>query len=58
MPRKTETPAQLAAQRKAFIEAARAAGCSEDEAEFDANLKRVASARPGTAKGHPQPKPS
>jgi hypothetical protein len=40
------TPEQREAQRQAFIEAARAAGCSEDEADFDANLKRVASAKP------------
>jgi uncharacterized protein HemY len=45
MPKNLETPAQREAQKKAFIEAARAAGCSEDEAEFDANLKRIASAK-------------
>jgi len=28
-------------QSKRFIEAARAAGCSEDEAVFDENLKRI-----------------
>ncbi len=32
------TPAE---QRRAFIEAAREAGCSEDEAEFDAALGRI-----------------
>lgn len=29
-------------QRRRFIEAAQAAGASEDEATFDANLKRIA----------------
>jgi hypothetical protein len=36
---------QLAAnpdQRAAFIEAARKAGCSEDESVFDENLKKIA----------------
>ena len=28
-------------QRNRFIEAAREAECSEDEAEFDANLRRI-----------------
>jgi hypothetical protein len=34
------------AQSKRFIEAAREAGCSEDEAVFDENLKRIAKAGP------------
>jgi hypothetical protein len=34
------------AQRDRFIEAAREAGASEDEAVFDENLKRVAKAKP------------
>lgn len=29
-------------QKRRFIEAAQAAGASEDEGEFDANLKRIA----------------
>ena len=33
-------------QQKRFIEAAREAGCSEDEAVFDENLKRIAKAGP------------
>jgi hypothetical protein len=33
-------------QRERFIEAAREAGCSEDEAVFDENLKRIAKAGP------------
>jgi hypothetical protein len=37
-------------QRKRFIEAAREAECSEDEAVFDENLKRIAKARPQPAK--------
>jgi hypothetical protein len=39
---KAKTPKQ--SQR--FIEAARAAECSEDEAVFDANLRRLAKAKP------------
>ena len=40
-------------QRARFIEAARKAECSEDEAEFDENLKRVAKAKakPAHAQG-------
>jgi hypothetical protein len=33
-------------QRAAFIEAARKAGCSEDEAVFDENLKKIARHKP------------
>jgi hypothetical protein len=33
-------------QSRRFIEAARAAGASEDETVFDENLKRVAKAKP------------
>jgi hypothetical protein len=33
-------------QRQRFIEAAREAGASEDEALFDENLKRLAKAKP------------
>lgn len=36
-------------QRRRFIEAARAAGASEDEAEFDEIVKRVAKAKPSTS---------
>jgi hypothetical protein len=32
-------------QSERFIEAAREAGCSEDEAVFDGNLKRIAQAK-------------
>lgn len=32
-------------QRRRFIEAAREAGASEDESEFDANLKKIAQAK-------------
>ncbi|MFY9291545.1 MAG: hypothetical protein WAP03_12735 [Methylorubrum rhodinum] len=34
------------AQKRRFIEAAQAAGAGEDEAAFDANLKRIARAKP------------
>ena len=34
------------AQSRRFIEAAREAGASEDEAVFDENLKRLATAKP------------
>jgi len=33
-------------QRQRFIDAAREAGASEDEAEFDKNLRRLATAKP------------
>jgi hypothetical protein len=33
-------------QSKRFIEAARKAGCSEDEAVFDENLKKIARHKP------------
>ena len=36
-------------QRNRFIEAAREAGCSEDEAEIVENLKRVFKAKPAKA---------
>lgn len=36
-------------QKRRFIEAAQAAGASEDEAEFDANLKRITKAKAGPA---------
>jgi hypothetical protein len=41
-------------QQKRFIEAAREAGASEDEAVFDENLKRIAKAKP---KSDSVPKP-
>lgn len=34
-------------QRRRFIEAEQAAGASEDEAEFDANPKRIARTKAG-----------
>ena len=34
------------AQSRRFIEAAREAGCSEDEAVFDENLKKIARHKP------------
>jgi hypothetical protein len=34
------------AQRQRFIDAAREAGASEDGAEFDKNLRRLANAKP------------
>ena len=36
-------------QRTRFIKAARKAECSEDEAEFDQNLKRIAKQKPKSA---------
>ena len=36
-------------QKRRFIEAAQAAEASEDEAEFDANLKRIARTKAGPA---------
>jgi hypothetical protein len=37
------------AQRQRFIDAAREAGASEDEAVFDENLKRIARPKSATA---------
>jgi len=39
------TPAE---QKRRFIEAAREAECSEDEAEFDANLAKIVKPKPKT----------
>jgi len=43
MPRSAEKPNN---QAQRFIEAARAAGCSEDETEIRENMKRIAAAKP------------
>ena len=40
-------------QHTRFIKAAREAECSEDEAVFDANLKRIAKAKAEPAKKRP-----
>jgi hypothetical protein len=51
---------QLAAnpdQRAAFIEAARKAGCSEDESVFDENLKKIARHKPPHDSSPPRTKP-
>jgi hypothetical protein len=52
-PQKKTLPRPERAQAKRFIEAARAAECSEDEAEIRENMKRIASAKPvpSTKKG-------
>ena len=47
-------PAIMQSQR--FIEAARAAGVSEDEAVFDANLKQIAKAKVPASKAEAPPK--
>jgi hypothetical protein len=39
-------PTKRTPQQKRFIEAAREAECSEDEAVFDENLRRVAKPKP------------
>jgi hypothetical protein len=45
-------------QSERFIEAARKAGCSEDEAVFDENLKKIARHKPPvTSKPAPPRKP-
>lgn len=48
------------AQAQRFSDAARELGCDEDEARFDAALKKVASAPPpkGAAKSKPKKKPA
>jgi|HubBroStandDraft_6_1064221.scaffolds.fasta_scaffold550453_1 hypothetical protein len=44
--RKSAKRAADTTQAKRFIDAAREAGASEDEAVFDENLKRIANAKP------------
>ena len=44
--RKDSRPVREKSQRQRFIEAAREAGASEDEAVFDENLKGLATAKP------------
>jgi hypothetical protein len=43
-------PHRTSDQRSRFIEAAREAGCSEDEAEIRENMKRIAKAKPAQTK--------
>ena len=45
MPRKKTSQDEGQTQSDRFIEAARAAGASEDEAVFDANLKKIVKAK-------------
>jgi hypothetical protein len=52
--RRTKTEKSKTSQSDRFIEAAREAECSEEEAVFDENLKRLAKARPGKPE---KPKP-
>jgi hypothetical protein len=44
-------------QRRRFIEAARAAGCSEEESVFDENLKKIARHKPPAAQASASRKP-
>jgi hypothetical protein len=46
MKQKNKSANETISQRERFIEAARKAGASEDEREFDRALKRVAKAKP------------
>jgi hypothetical protein len=46
MPRAKHHIPQQNEQSRRFIEAARKAGCSEDEAVFDENLKKIALHKP------------
>jgi hypothetical protein len=45
------------AQSERFITAAREAGCSEDEAVFDENLKKIARHKPSVPTPAPPRKP-
>jgi hypothetical protein len=45
-----------ATQRARFIKAAREHGVSEDEREFDENLKRIAEVKPHAPGSHRKPK--
>jgi hypothetical protein len=44
-------------QSQRFIKAAREAGCSEDEAVFDENLKKIARHKPPHDSSHLRTKP-
>jgi hypothetical protein len=57
MPRARKSITDQTAQSKAFIEAARKAGCSEDEAVFDENLKKIARHKPPAVAPAPPRKP-
>ena len=46
MARSSQTPGNDKSQRERFVEAARKAECSEDEAVFDESLRRIAQAKP------------
>jgi hypothetical protein len=54
MPRAKRHVPEQNEQSRRFIEAARKAGCSEDEAVFDENLKKIARHKPLS---HPTPEP-
>ena len=43
---KKKAKAKVASQSDRFIDAAREAGCSEDEAEIRENMKRIAASKP------------
>lgn len=49
----TKTKANAKSQKERFIEAAKAAGCSDDETAFDRALRKI-----GKAKSEPKIKPS
>lgn len=49
-PKKSKIPSQ----RRRFIEAARAAECSEDEAKFDRTIKRIAKPKASGSKKAPK----
>ena len=48
----------MKAQRERFIKAAREAGASEDEREFDENLRRIATTKPDDREPTPRRKAS
>jgi hypothetical protein len=50
----SKVKAGKASQSKRFIEAARDAECSEDEAVFDANLERLAGTEPSKTTPKPE----
>jgi len=53
--RKLKPRKSKASQRARFIKAAREAGASEDEREFDANLKRITEPKPRPQQRSPRP---
>lgn len=55
MPHKSRQKSESQSQRQRFVETARALECDEDEAAFDAALKKIGSAKVATPKDKAKP---